>query len=42
MVINLDKNGEIIQDLTKIVITQEQYPVIYKIISRLERGDNDG
>ena len=42
MVISLNRNGEIIQDLTKIVITQDKYPVIYKIISSLERGEDDG
>lgn len=41
MVTNLDKNGNLI-DLTTKTITQEEYPVIYRVIRDLERSGKDG
>ena len=41
MVINLDHNGNLI-DLTTKTITQEEYPVIYRVIRDLERSGKDG
>ncbi len=41
MVINILKDGTILEDLTGHLITREQFPTVYKVIEQIEKEERD-